>query len=62
MPIVTIIVGEGGSGGALAIAMGNKIGMLSKAYYSTITPEGAASILGRRLGLPGLLGSCCFDS
>merc|ERR1719240_1754591 len=45
-PIVTIIVGEGGSGGALAIAMGNKIGMLSKAYYSTITPEGAASILG----------------
>ncbi|CAE7803712.1 pyc [Symbiodinium sp. CCMP2456] len=47
VPIVTIIVGEGGSGGALAIAMGNKIGMLSKAYYSTITPEGAASILGR---------------
>mmetsp|Transcript_68620 Transcript_68620/g.160845 ORF Transcript_68620/g.160845 Transcript_68620/m.160845 type:complete len:1266 (+) Transcript_68620:64-3861(+) len=47
VPIVTIIVGEGGSGGALAIAMGNKIGMLSQAYYSTITPEGAASILGR---------------
>jgi len=47
VPIVTIVVGEGGSGGALAIAMGNKIGMLSKAYYSTISPEGAASILGR---------------
>jgi len=47
VPIVTVVVGEGGSGGALAIAMGNKIGMLSKAYYSTITPEGAASILGR---------------
>ena len=47
VPIVTIIVGEDGSGGALAIAMGNKIGMLSQAYYSTITPEGAASILGR---------------
>jgi len=47
VPIVTLVVGEGGSGGALAIGMGNKIGMLSKAYYSTITPEGAASILGR---------------
>merc|ERR1719230_473049 len=47
VPIVTVVVGEGGSGGALAIAMGNKIGMLSKGYYSTITPEGAASILGR---------------
>lgn len=47
VPMVTLIVGEGGSGGALAVAMGNKIGMLSKAYYSTITPEGAASILGR---------------
>ena len=47
VPIVTVIIGEGGSGGALAIAMGNKIGMLSQAYYSTITPEGAASILGR---------------
>jgi acetyl-CoA carboxylase carboxyl transferase alpha subunit len=47
VPMLTIVVGEGGSGGALAIAMGNKIGMLSNAYYSTITPEGAASILGR---------------
>jgi acetyl-CoA carboxylase carboxyl transferase alpha subunit len=47
VPMITLVVAEGGSGGALAIAMGNKIGMLSKAYYSTITPEGAASILGR---------------
>merc|ERR1712048_13380 len=47
VPMVTIVVGEGGSGGALAVAMGNRIGMLSNAYYSTITPEGAASILGR---------------
>ena len=38
---------SGGSGGALAIAMGNKIGMLSRAYYAVISPEGAASILGR---------------
>jgi len=47
VPIITIVVSEGGSGGALAIAMGNKIGMLSGAWYSTISPEGAASILGR---------------
>merc|ERR1712232_915617 len=47
VPIVTVVVSEGGSGGALAIAMGNKIGMLSGAWYSTISPEGAASILGR---------------
>mmetsp|Transcript_10514 Transcript_10514/g.25921 ORF Transcript_10514/g.25921 Transcript_10514/m.25921 type:complete len:1243 (-) Transcript_10514:279-4007(-) len=47
VPIISIIIGEGGSGGALGVAMGNKVGMLSNAYYSTITPEGAASILGR---------------
>ena len=47
VPIVTIIVGEGGSGGALGIGMGNVVGMLSSAYYGVISPEGAASILGR---------------
>ncbi|GAB5034711.1 pyruvate carboxylase [Nannochloropsis oceanica] len=47
VPIVTVIVGEGGSGGALGIGMGNKIGMLSGAYFGVISPEGAASILGR---------------
>ena len=47
VPIVTIICGEGGSGGALGIAMGNVVGMLSSAYYGVISPEGAASILGR---------------
>jgi acetyl-CoA carboxylase carboxyl transferase alpha subunit len=47
VPIVTLVLGEGGSGGALAIAMGNKIGMMSRAYYAVISPEGAASILGR---------------
>lgn len=47
VPVVTLIVGEGGSGGALGIAMGNRIGMLSGAYYGVISPEGAASILGR---------------
>ncbi|KAL7721248.1 acetyl-CoA carboxytransferase [Entamoeba marina] len=47
VPIITIFVGEGGSGGALGIAMGNKIAMLSGGYYGVITPEGAASILCR---------------
>eukprot|EP00771_Trimastix_marina_P001024 gnl/Trimastix_PCT/207.p1 GENE.gnl/Trimastix_PCT/207~~gnl/Trimastix_PCT/207.p1 ORF type:complete len:1246 (+),score=513.85 gnl/Trimastix_PCT/207:34-3771(+) len=47
VPVVTIVVGEGGSGGALGIAMGNRVGMLSRGYYGVISPEGAASILGR---------------
>jgi len=47
VPIVTVVIGEGGSGGALAIAMGDRIGMLANAYYGVISPEGAASILGR---------------
>eukprot|EP01036_Dinobryon_divergens_P026089 gene26088-34697_t len=47
VPIVTLIVGEGGSGGALGICMGNEICMLSEAYLGVISPEGAASILGR---------------
>ncbi len=47
VPIVTIVAGEGGSGGALGIGMGNVVGMLSTAYYGVISPEGAASILGR---------------
>ena len=47
VPIITVIAGEGGSGGALGIAMGNVVGMLSTAYYGVISPEGAASILGR---------------
>eukprot|EP00604_Paraphysomonas_vestita_P000599 CAMPEP_0174824330 /NCGR_PEP_ID=MMETSP1107-20130205/33192_1 /TAXON_ID=36770 /ORGANISM="Paraphysomonas vestita, Strain GFlagA" /LENGTH=1169 /DNA_ID=CAMNT_0016051125 /DNA_START=367 /DNA_END=3876 /DNA_ORIENTATION=+ len=47
VPIVTILVGEGGSGGALGIGMGNRIGMISGGYFGVISPEGAASILGR---------------
>ena len=46
-PIISVVIGEGGSGGALAIAMGDKIAMLANAYYGVISPEGAASILGR---------------
>ena len=47
VPIVTVVLGEGGSGGALGIGMGDRIGMMSSAYYGVISPEGAASILGR---------------
>jgi len=47
VPIITLLVGEGGSGGALGIGMGNYIGMLSGGYFGVISPEGAASILGR---------------
>jgi acetyl-CoA carboxylase carboxyl transferase subunit alpha len=45
VPIVSIIIGEGGSGGALALGVGNKVLMLENAIYSVISPEGAASIL-----------------
>jgi acetyl-CoA carboxylase carboxyl transferase subunit alpha len=46
-PIVTVITGEGGSGGALAIAVGDVVMALENAIYSVISPEGAASILWR---------------
>ena len=47
MPIVTVITGEGGSGGALAIAVGDVVLALENAIYSVISPEGCASILWR---------------
>lgn len=47
VPIVAIVVGEGGSGGALGIGVGDRILMLSNAIYSVISPEGCASILWR---------------
>ncbi len=45
VPIVVTVIGEGGSGGALAIAMGDTILMLENAWYSVISPEGCAAIL-----------------
>jgi acetyl-CoA carboxylase carboxyl transferase subunit alpha len=45
VPNVAVILGEGGSGGAIAIATANKVLMLQHAIYSVISPEGAASIL-----------------
>ena len=47
VPSVALIIGEGGSGGAIAIATANKVMMLEHAIYSVISPEGAASILWR---------------
>ena len=46
-PIIVVITGEGGSGGALGIAVGDRILMLQNAVYSVISPEGCASILWR---------------
>ena len=45
VPLIAVIIGEGGSGGAIAIATGNRVYMLEHAIYSVISPEGAASIL-----------------
>ncbi len=45
VPIVSIVIGEGGSGGALGLGMGNRVWMLENAVYSVISPEGCASIL-----------------
>jgi len=48
IPIVSVIIGEGGSGGAVAIATANRVLMLEHAIYSVISPEGCASILWRK--------------
>jgi acetyl-CoA carboxylase carboxyl transferase subunit alpha len=44
-PIVCVVIGEGGSGGALGIGVGDRLAMLEHAYYSVISPEGCATIL-----------------
>lgn len=45
VPVLTIVIGEGGSGGALALAVGNEVWMLENSTYSILSPEGFASIL-----------------
>ena len=50
-PIVAVIIGEGGSGGALAIAVGDRVLMFENAIYSVISPEGCAAILWRDASL-----------
>ena len=49
VPIISIIIGEGGSGGAIALATADRILMLENAIYSVISPEGCASILWRNI-------------
>jgi acetyl-CoA carboxylase carboxyl transferase subunit alpha len=50
VPMIATVIGEGGSGGAIAIAAGNKVLMLEHSVYSVISPEGCASILWRSAG------------
>ena len=47
VPIICIVIGEGGSGGALGIGVGDRMAILENAYYSVISPEGCAAILWR---------------
>jgi acetyl-CoA carboxylase carboxyl transferase subunit alpha len=44
-PIICVVIGEGGSGGALGIGVGDRVAVLENAYYSVISPEGCAGIL-----------------
>jgi acetyl-CoA carboxylase carboxyl transferase subunit alpha len=50
VPIVVVVIGEGGSGGALAIGIGDRVLMMENAVYSVITPEGCAAILWKDAG------------
>ncbi len=45
VPVLSIVIGEGGSGGALAMAVGNEVWMMENSIYSILSPEGFASIL-----------------
>lgn len=49
-PVISVIIGEGGSGGALALGLGNRVFMLENAYYSVIAPESCAAIIWRDSG------------
>jgi acetyl-CoA carboxylase carboxyl transferase subunit alpha len=50
VPVITIVIGEGGSGGALGLGMANRVYMLENAYYSVISPESCAAIIYRDSG------------
>ncbi len=51
VPVIVVVIGEGGSGGALALGVGNRIYMLENAVYSVITPESCAAIIYRDSGM-----------
>ncbi|MCD8115863.1 MAG: acetyl-CoA carboxylase carboxyl transferase subunit alpha [Oscillospiraceae bacterium] len=57
-PIVSIVIGEGGSGGALALAVADRVWMLQSAIYSVISPEGCASILWKNAKLAAEAAGC----
>src|SRR3546814_20169993 len=54
VPLIAAIIGEGGSGGAIALATGNRVLMLEHAVYSVISPEGCARSEERRVGKEGV--------
>jgi acetyl-CoA carboxylase carboxyl transferase subunit alpha len=54
VPIVSIVIGEGGSGGALAIGVADRLFMLEHSIYSVISPEGCAAILWKKVGEIGI--------
>jgi acetyl-CoA carboxylase carboxyl transferase subunit alpha len=54
VPTIIVVIGEGGSGGALAIGVGDRVLMLENAVYSVISPEGCAAILWKDAGQAGL--------
>ena len=57
-PVISIVVGEGGSGGALALAVSDRVWMLENAIYSVISPEGCASILWKDAALADSAAEC----
>jgi len=50
VPVIAVVIGEGGSGGALGLGVANRVYMLENAYYSVITPESCAAIIYRDSG------------
>jgi len=50
VPVIVVVIGEGGSGGALALGVGNRIYMMENAVYSVISPENCAVIIHRDSG------------
>jgi acetyl-CoA carboxylase carboxyl transferase subunit alpha len=58
VPVIAVVIGEGGSGGALAIGVGNRVLMMENAVYSVITPEGCAAILWKDAGQAARAAEC----
>jgi acetyl-CoA carboxylase carboxyl transferase subunit alpha len=58
VPVIVVILGEGGSGGALAVGIGDRVLMMENAVYSVITPEGCAAILWKDAGQASRAAEC----